>query len=294
MTTSTAPSPITARDVEVAGHRLHLNETGDPSAPAILWLHGSGPGVTALTNWQALITRLAPRFHNLAPDVLGFGESAHPDPAPAGMAAYTAVRARVLLDLLDVLGLQRVHLVGNSMGGMIALRMVLDAPERVDRLVLMGSGGAPLAPTPDLLRMIRFYEDPTGAAMRELLPRFVHDPALFAGRLEEIAATRLATASRPEVRRSHLATFDPAGEPVRYTPEELARIEQQALVVHGREDRFIPVHAGYFLAEHIRNAQLHVLPNTGHWAQLEQPERFRAQVELFLGEPASAEGEPPA
>ena len=62
---------ITTRDVEVAGHRLHLNETGDPSAPAVLWLHGSGPGVTALTNWQALITRLAPRFHNLAPGRAG-------------------------------------------------------------------------------------------------------------------------------------------------------------------------------------------------------------------------------
>jgi len=60
-------------------------------------------------------------------------------------------------------------------------------------------------------------------------------------------------------------------------------------VIHGREDRFLPVQAGYFFAEHIPRAQLHVLPNTGHWAQLEQPERFRAQVELFLSEdiPAS-------
>jgi 2-hydroxymuconate-semialdehyde hydrolase len=283
-TSQTAPSLISTRDVDVAGYRLHLNETGDPSAPAVLWLHGSGPGVTALTNWQALITRLAPRFHNLAPDILGFADSSHPDPAPAGMGAYMALRAEVLLGLLDLLGLQRVHLVGNSMGAMIALRMVLDAPERVDRLVLMGSGGAPVAPTPDLLRMIRFYEDPTEAAMRELLPRFVHDPALLAGRLDEIAATRLAMASRPGVRRSHLATFDPAHEPVQFTPEQLAGIAHETLVVHGREDRFLPVQASYFFAEHIPRAQLHVLPNTGHWVQLEQPERFRAQVELFLTE----------
>jgi 2-hydroxymuconate-semialdehyde hydrolase len=136
--------------------------------------------------------------------------------------------------------------------------------------------------------MIRFYDDPTEAAMRELLPRFVHDPGLLAGRLEEIAATRLATASRPEVRRSHLATFDPAFPPVRYTPEQLAGIAQETLVLHGREDRFLPVQAGYFFAEHIPRAQLHVLPGTGHWAQLEQPERFRAQVELFLTEATPA------
>ena len=71
---------------------------------------------------------------------------------------------------------------------------------------------------------------------------------------------------------------------MRYTPEQLAAIAQETLVIHGREDRFLPVQAGYYFAEHIRNAQLHVMPNTGHWAQLEQAERFRAQVELFLNE----------
>jgi len=95
MTTSpTAPSVITTREVEVSGHRLHLNEAGDPSSPAVLWLHGSGPGVTALTNWQALLAGLAPRFHNLGLDLLGFADSAHPDPAPAGMVAYTALLRR--------------------------------------------------------------------------------------------------------------------------------------------------------------------------------------------------------
>ena len=135
--------------------------------------------------------------------------------------------------------------------------------------------------------MIRFYEDPPEAAMRELLPRFVHDPALPA-RLGEIAATRFAMAWRADVRRSHLATFDPAHEVVRYTPEQLAGITQETLVIYGREDRFLPVQAAYYFAEHIRNAQLHVLPNTGYWAQLEQAERFRARVELLLTEATPA------
>lgn len=282
--TAATTAVVRTRDVQVGGHRLHLNETGDPAAPTVLWLHGSGPGATSLTNWEPLITGLAGSFHHLAPDILGFGDSSHPESPPVGMRAWTALRAENLIGLLDVLDVDRVDLVGNSMGGMIALRMVLDAPHRVRRLVLMGSGGAPVEPTEDLRRMVGFYRDPTEAAMRDLLTRFVHDPALFAGRLDEIAASRLARASRPEVRRSHLSTFDPSGEPVRYTPDELASVPHEVLVTHGRDDRFIPVQAAYYLAEHLPKAQLHVLPDTGHWAQLEQPTRFRAQLELFLSE----------
>jgi 2-hydroxymuconate-semialdehyde hydrolase len=240
--------------------------------------------VTALTNWGPLISQLAPTFHNLAPDVLGFGDSSHPDPAPAGMAGYTALRARVLLGLLAVLGLQRVHLVGNSMGGI----MRCGWPSTPGTRWSPGTHGQRW--DPDRAHSRSAAHDPVlrrpdRGGHAEAAAAFVHDPALFAGRLEEIAATRLAMASRPEVRRSHLATFDPAGEPVRYTPGPAGRHHSPDLVMHGREDRFLPVQAGYYLAEHIPNAQLHVLPNTGHWAQLEQPARFRTQVELFLTEP---------
>ena len=273
---------LAGRDVLAGEHRLRVYTAGDPGRPAVLLVHGSGPGVSAPSNWGHLLPVLAEDFFCIAPDVLGFGDSEHPDPAPTG--GMPALRAQSLLALLDALGLERAHFVGNSMGGMITLRAVQLAPERVGRIVLMGSGGAPIPPTDDLMRLITFYRDPSVEAMADLLPRFVHDDALFADRLGEIAADRFAKADRADVRRSHLATFDPEVGPVRFTEEELAAIHHEALVIHGREDRMLPVEAGYYLARHLPNAQLHVLPHAGHWVQIEQAARFVAQTRLFLTE----------
>lgn len=279
------PTVIRTHDVDVGPHRLRVHESGAPPAPAVLWLHGSGPGVSALSNWEQLLTALAPAFHNVAPDLLGFGASSHPDPAPRGIHAYGQLRARTLLDLLDALGLDRVHVVGNSMGGMIALRMAQQQPERFDRIVLMGCGGTPAPFTPDLGRLIRFYDDPTPATMRELLLSFIDDTSVFAGRLDEIAADRVVQATRPEVRRSHEATFDlQAGPSATFTPDDLAALPHETLVVHGREDRIIPVEASYFLSTHLPNAQLHVLPHAGHWVQIEQVDRFASLATAFLTE----------
>jgi 2-hydroxymuconate-semialdehyde hydrolase len=283
-----APSGIARSDVTAAGRRLRILTAGDPGNPAVLWLHGSGPGAGARSNWEHLLPRMADRWFNVAPDVLGFGDSEHPDPAPQGMVAYTRARAESAVGLLDALGIEKAHLVGNSMGGMIALTTALMAPERVGRVVLMGSGGGPFPPGEDLLKLITFYDDPTVASMADLMQRFAYDPAVFGGRLEEIAADRLAQASRQDVRRSHLATFDPTGGPVRFTPEDLARLPHEVLVLHGREDRMLPLDHPYWLATHIPRAQLHVLPRSGHWIQIEQADRFVALTRLFLAEDAPA------
>ena len=275
---------IQCSDVQAGDHRLRVYTAGDPKRQAVLFLHGSGPGVSAPSNWSHLLPVFAEDFYCIAPDVLGFGDSDHPDPAPVGMPAYTTLRARSALALLDALGVEKAHFVGNSMGGMITLRVAQLAPERIDRMLLMGSGGAPIPPTEDLMKLITFFQDASVDAMAELLPRFVHDQTLFAGRLEEIAADRYAKASRPDVRRSHLATFDPSVGPVKYTEAELAAIPHETLVLHGREDRMLPLEAGYYLARNLPNAQLHVLPHAGHWIQIEQANRFTALARMFFQE----------
>ncbi|WP_330252941.1 alpha/beta fold hydrolase [Nocardia sp. NBC_00565] len=109
--------------------------------------------------------------------------------------------ARCLLALLDTFGVEKAHFVGNSMGGMITLRVSQIAADRIDKMILMGSGGAPIPPSEDLMQLITFYQDPSPAAMADLLTRFVDDTDLFAGKLEEIARTRLALATRDDVRR---------------------------------------------------------------------------------------------
>lgn len=282
-----AAHEIETRNVQAGEHRLLVHTCGDPTSDAIVFLHGSGPGVSALSNWQHLLPRFAESYFCIAPDVLGFGDSDHPDPAPVGMQAYTRLRAATVIAMLDALGVQQAHFVGNSMGGMITLTIAQGAPERINRMILMGSGGAPIPPTPDLMKLITFYDDPSVEAMSALLTAFVDDQALYAGELDAIAADRVARANREDVRRSHLATFNLEGGPVRFSEDELAAIHHETLVLHGREDRMLPVACGYYLAEHLPNAQLHVLPHAGHWIQIEQADRFTDQALVFFAEAAT-------
>ncbi|MEN9645913.1 MAG: hypothetical protein RL238_2582 [Actinomycetota bacterium] len=278
------PATVVTRDVPVGDVTFHLLEAGPKDAPTILFLHGSGPGANALTNWEWQLGDLGDEFHCIAPDVVGFGESTHPDPAPVGLKAFTELRVRTLIALLDQLGIEKVTLVGNSMGGIISLLLTLTAPERVERLILMGGGGAPIPPTPELLKLILFYENPTTEAMADLLTCFVNDPSFFGDDLQKIAESRMPLASRPEVERSHRATFSP-GEPLAFPPEALATITQPVLVVHGEGDRLIPIAAGEYFAANLPNATFRRFPETGHWLMIEQAKPFADAVRQFMTVP---------
>lgn len=260
---------------------FHLATSGAIHQPPVLWLHGSGPGVTALTNWERIIDELAGDFFNVAPDIVGFGDSTHPEPPPQGVAAFTEYRVDTLAALLDHLGISQVDMVGNSMGGVIALCFALKYPGRVRRIVLMGAGGAPVPMTPELMALIRFFDQPTVEAMAALMTTFVHDPSAFGHDLTSIAAQRMARAMRPEVERSHRATFVP-GDPLPITADSMAKVTHPVLVVHGDDDRLVPLASGQWYADVLPNAQLEVIPDAGHWLQIEQHDRFVGLVRAFL------------
>jgi len=276
-----AESGITTTKVAVGEYEFQLNESGDRADPAVLFLHGSGPGATGLSNWEAVLKDLGNDYYCLAPDVIGFGDSTHPDPPPQGLAAFSQLRIDTIIGLLDQLGLDKVSLVGNSMGGMWSLGVTRQAPERVEKLVLMGSGGAPIPPGPKIPGLVGFYENPTAEAMTEMLEAFVYDPALFGGELDRIAANRLPRAVRPDVERSHRATFD-MSKPWPFTEEDAANITQDVLIVHGREDRFVTFEAGLWFFDRIPNARLYGIGKCGHWTQIEQHDRFAAALRGFL------------
>lgn len=281
-------SEIDSRMVEVGTWRLNTLEAGDPGDPTILWLHGSGPGVSARSNWEALM-QVLPGYHHVAPDMLGFGDSSHPEDLPQGVGASARLRAETTLQLLDALDIKRAHVVGNSMGGLVSLLMLAQAPERFDRVILMGSAGAPFPPSEDLIKMVLYYQNESPDAMRDLLQRFMYDTATFGDTLDQIANDRAAFAGRQDIKRSHMRTFTPEPQPLLFGVEELAAINHEVLVLHGREDRIIPVAASYYMAEHLPNAQLHVFPHAGHWVHLEQAERFGALAAMFLAEGSSKE-----
>lgn len=277
MTTATEQTPEIANTVDAGGIATNYHDEGT-GAPVIL-IHGSGPGVTAWANWRGVIPELSKTFRVVAPDILGFGFTERPDGVQYGMEVWT----RHLVDFLDALELDRVSIVGNSFGGALALSIATRHPERVDKLVLMGSVGVPFEITDGLDAVWGF--EPSFENMRSLLDVFAYDRSLVN---DELARLRLAAATRPGVQEAFSAMF-PAprqqGVDAMTVDQELVRkLQNDTLIVHGRDDQVIPMSNSVELAGLIDKSQLHVFGRCGHWVQIEESARFNALVGSFLAE----------
>jgi len=275
-TTPSPSSPEIGETVDVHGISTNYHDLGS-GAPVVL-IHGSGPGVSAWANWRLNLPFLSERFRVLAPDVLGFGYTDRPEGVRYDVDSWT----EHLVGFLDALGLQRVSLVGNSFGGAIALSLATRFPQRVDKLVLMGSVGVPFELTAGLDAVWGF--EPSVAAMRALLDLFAYDRSLVS---DELARLRLEAATRPGVHEAFHAMFPTprqASVDAMTIDETLIRgIDQPTLVLHGRDDQVIPVSNSLRLLELIDRAQLHVFGRCGHWVQIERADEFNRLVADFLG-----------
>ncbi len=271
---------ILTRKIKTDSYATYLLEAGNREAEPVIFLHGGGPGATAESNWRDILPDFSSSFRVLAPDILGYGNTDHPDPAPnGGLVGWMRKRVEQILALMDELHIPKAHLVGNSMGGALALHLVMTAPERFQRVVLMGSAGAPAAPTPEVIRMVNFYKDPTPAALENLLKWFIYDESILADQLKEIVQERFKEVMRPEVRRSYESMFSTSPAEVIVPPSALRRMNHPFFLIHGRDDRFVPVESSIHMMQHLPNVQLHVLDRCGHWAQLERKQSF---VKLVL------------
>lgn len=278
-------NPEIARSIDAAGIRTNYHDVGD-GAPVLL-IHGSGPGVSAWANWRLLLPELSRQARVIAPDMVGFGFTERPSGQRYDMDAWVTQA----LGLLDALGLSRVDLVGNSFGGALALALAIRHPQRVRRLVLMGSVGVPFPITPGL-DAVWGYE-PSLARMRELLDIFAWDRSLVN---DELAQLRYAASIRPGFQESLSAMF-PAPrqrwvDAMASHEHDIRALPHQSLVVHGREDRVIPLSNSLTLASWIPRAQLHVYPQCGHWTQIEHASRFARLVADFLAEAGDDEPAP--
>lgn len=280
--TDTARNPELAHTIAAAGLRTNYHDVGqgDP----VLLIHGSGPGVSAWANWRLVMPALAERARVIAPDMAGFGYSER----TAGFAYGLDAWVRQAVGLLDALGIARADLVGNSFGGGLALALAIRHPERVRRLVLMGSVGVPFAITPGL-DAVWGYE-PSFEAMRALLDIFAFDRALVN---DELARLRYEASIRPGFHESFAAMF-PAPrqrwvDALASRESDIRRLPHETLVIHGREDRVIPLANAYTLADWLPRAQLHVYGRCGHWTQIEHAARFARLVGDFLAEAAADE-----
>ncbi|MGP4019631.1 4,5:9,10-diseco-3-hydroxy-5,9,17-trioxoandrosta-1(10),2-diene-4-oate hydrolase [Saccharopolyspora sp. 5N708] len=272
-----------------SGLTLHYHEAGDPEKSPVVMLHGGGPGASSWSNFSRNIGIFAADFHTIAVDQPGFGRS----DKPTEHGQYFTHSATALLDLLDELGLSRVHLLGNSLGGGTAVRFALDHPDCAGRLVLMGPGGLSLnvfAPDPtEGVRKLSAFGAPPGPSKEKLaafLRTMVYDQSLIT---DELIEERYAAAAAPEslaAMRAMGASFthpDTFEEGMLW--REAYRLRQRVLLIWGREDRVNPLDGALVALKLIPRAQLHVFGRCGHWAQLEKFAEFNRIATDFLLEP---------
>lgn len=261
---------------------IHYHDCGE-GEEVVVMLHGSGPGASGWSNFSRNVEPLAAAGYRVVlMDCPGWSKS----DSIVCSDSRSALNARVLKGLLDHLGIARVHLIGNSMGGHSAVAFALEYPQCTDRLVLMGGGTGGVSPfvpmpTEGIKLLQKVYRNPTQENLQQMMDIFVYDagdltPELIAGRLENILK-----------RRDHLENFTKslAVNPRQFPDmsQRLGEITAPTLVIWGRNDRFVPMDTGLRLVAGIPNSELHLFNNCGHWVQWEHAERFNRLVADFLG-----------
>jgi pimeloyl-ACP methyl ester carboxylesterase len=275
---SESSQPEIGGTVDAGGIKTNYLEAG--SGPDVVLIHGSGPGVTSYANWRLVLPALGENFHAIAPDMAGFGYTDR----PAGINYSLQTWADQTLGVMDGLGIEKAHLIGNSFGGAIALRLASQHPDRVDRMVLMGSMGVDFPITDGLDRVWGYT--PSIENMRRVLDVFAYSRELVN---EELAEVRFRASTQPGFQESFGSMFpEPRQAQVdaMSTPEaDIRKLAHRTLLVHGREDQVIPVQTSFKLLELLDNADLHVFSHCGHWTMIERATQFNRLVRDFLLDP---------
>ncbi|APE15925.1 2-hydroxy-6-ketonona-2,4-dienedioic acid hydrolase [Mycobacterium sp. WY10] len=270
--------------VRVRGADIFTADTGG-DAPAVVLLHGGGPGASGRSNYSRNIEALARHFRVLVPDMPGYGRSSkyvdHDDPF-----GFLADRVR---GLLDELNLPTAHLVGNSYGGAAALRLALDTPHRVDRLVLMGPGGIGTTrglPTDGLKKLLAYYGG--DGPSRDKLAEFIRTYLVYDGAAvpDELIDLRYQASIDPEV-VANPPLRRPSGLRTLWRMDltrdsRLRGLRTPTLVLWGRDDKVNRPAGGPLLLKMMPNAELVMTSHTGHWMQWERADLFNRLVTEFL------------
>lgn len=277
---------LTERTVTVAGKPIFVAEAG--TGPPVVMLHGGGPGASGVSNYSRNIDALATHFRVIVPDMPGYGRSAkgvdHDD--PFGFLADT------IRGLSDELGIDTAHLVGNSYGGSAALRLALDTPRRVGKLVLMGPGGIGTTrglPTAGLKTLLSYYGG--DGPSRDKLATFIRSYLVYDGSSvpDDLIELRYRASIDPDV-IADPPLRRPSGPTALRTlwrmdltrDRRLTALTTPTLVLWGRDDKVNRPSGGPMLLNLLPNADLVMTSHTGHWMQWERAELFNRLATEFL------------
>jgi pimeloyl-ACP methyl ester carboxylesterase len=218
----------------------------------------------------------------IVPDLPGFGgsEITVDDDIP-----WAKMAAQEVLTLLETLGVDRAHILGNSAGGSVAIHMALAKPQLAASLLLMGCAGlrVPLFSPAEMsgARLLRTYRpNPTFEKMRAIVEAFVYDPSKID--VDKIARERFEITSRPGASQGAERIGRNYPKSLAVTTDDLSKIAAPTLLIWGRDDRFVGVDDALVFLATIPDARLCLLAKCGHWLQHEKPADFIAQVRGFV------------
>lgn len=274
----------TSRFVQAGTLKLHYHEAGQ--GPVLLCIHGGAPGAFGWGNFGRNLPTLSRYYRTLIVDLPGYGKSAKPVIAGDRTAAY----ARMFIEMLDALSIERAHVMGMATGGAVAMQMAIQWPGRIDKLVVINSPGGLSLFSGNKPRPVShdYYggDGPSREKMRAILSRLVYDPAVLT---EDIVNERYEASIEPSFMEQ--APEGKGGEPGRNIArlwDKLDSILAPTLIVWGRENPSLGTDQALFFLSRIRNAQLIVYGQCGLWAPYEKQDTFNRNVIDFLSPAARA------
>jgi abhydrolase domain-containing protein 6 len=272
---------LTLKSVRVGDFDWPYLEGGPPSKTPLLLVHGFGGDKD---NWAMLAPHLTDRYHVIIPDLVGFGDNARADHVPYDIAAQTAR----LIDFMNAVGVQKCHIVGNSMGGWIALQAALDHPGRLETLTLVNNAGVIGKEESDLQKLPRTEESPLVATsaqdLKRLMAFIAHKPRYIPSRFMDVAWQ-----DRAGSRALHDQIFWTIVEDGEQRPlnERLRDVAVPTLIMWGRHDQLIHVSCVAELQAGIAGSEAVIFEDAGHVPMIEKPGATAAVLRRFLAKHGS-------
>jgi 4,5:9,10-diseco-3-hydroxy-5,9,17-trioxoandrosta-1(10),2-diene-4-oate hydrolase len=258
------------------GYDIHLKDTG--AGPVVVFIHGSGPGASGASNFrQNYEVFVAAGYRVILPDMIGYGASSKPEGIDYTLQLFTDT----LYEALRAHGIERASLIGNSLGGGVAIQMTLDHPEFTEKLILMAPGcveeQASYFTMPGIAKMVSGFGSPDFnlEEQKRLISNLVH-PDFAPNIPDALVAERFAVArTQPKdvLARMRTPNLGP----------RVGELKKPIFVMWGLNDEFCPESGARYFLDQCDDARVLTFARTGHWVQVERAEEFNRYSIAFLG-----------